>query len=159
MLIWYSTLYKISILIGILLYIIQLFLTGSNKTNALIAGHANVSLGLFLLIILIMSRGSMNALVACIAVLGSLVGQLLWMTSAKHERVSNGHVSSGFYTFNIISITLILLELFVMYMDAQLEETFNVSLKTLSMMIFMSLLISASNWIVYTILYSYVTDG
>lgn len=159
MLIWYSNLYKISIMIGILLYITQLFLSGTNKTNALIAGHANISLGLFLLIVLIMNRGSANSLIAMIVLLGSLIGQLLWMTSAKYERISNGHVSTGFYTFNVISITLILLELFVMYMDTELETAFAVSLKTISMMTFMSLLIGASNWIVYTILYSYITDG
>jgi hypothetical protein len=157
--IWYSNLYKISIFIGILLYVAQLFMTGSNKTNALIAGHANVSLGLFLLIILLANQGASNYLIASIGLLGSLIAQLIWMTSVKYERISNGHVSSGFHTFNVISITLILLELFVMYMDQQLEERFNVSLKTLSMMTFISLLIGTSNWILYTILYSYITDG
>ncbi len=157
--IWYSNLYKISILIGILLYVAQLFMTGSNKTNALIAGHVNVSLGLFLFVILLANQGTSSFLVASIALLGSLIAQLLYMTSVKHERISNGHISSGFYTFNVISIILVLLELFLLYMDEQLEERFNVSLKTLSMMTFISLLIGASNWIVYTILYSYVTDG
>ena len=157
--IWYSNLYKISILIGILLYVIQLFMTGSNKTNALVAGHVNISLGLFLFVVLLANQGASNYLIASIALLGSLIAQLLYMTSAKHERISNEHVSSGFYTFNVISITLVLLELFILYMDQQLEERFNVSIKTLSMLTFISLLIGASNWIVYTILYSYVTDG
>ncbi len=156
---WYSNLYKISILIGILLYVAQLFMTGSNKTNALIAGHVNVSLGLFLFVILLANQGASNYLIAAIALLGSLIAQLLYMTSVKHERISNGHVSSGFYTFNVISLILVLLELFILYMDQQLEERFNVSLKTLSIMTFISLLIGASNWIVYTILYSYITDG
>lgn len=157
--IWYSNLYKISIFIGILLYITQLFVTRSNKTNALIAGHVNVSLGLFLLIILLANQGASNYLIASIVLLGSLIAQLLWMTMVKRERISQEHVSSGFYTFNTISIILVLLELFVMYMDQQLEERFNVSLKTISMMTFISLLIGTSNWILYTILYSYITDG
>jgi hypothetical protein len=134
-------------------------MTGSNKTNALIAGHVNVSLGLFLFVILLANQGASNYLIAAIALLGSLIAQLLYMTSVKHERISNGHVSSGFYTFNVISLILVLLELFILYMDQQLEERFNVSLKTLSIMTFISLLIGASNWIVYTILYSYITDG
>lgn len=157
--IWYSNLYKISIFIGILLYVIQLFMTGTNKTNALIAAHMNISLGLFLFVVLLANQGASNYLIASIALLGTLIAQLIWMTSVKYERISNGHVSSGFYTFNVISITLVLLELFILYMDQQLEERFNVSLKTLSMMTFISLLIGASNWIVYTILYSYITDG
>jgi hypothetical protein len=157
--IWYSNLYKISIFIGILLYVIQLFMSGSNKTNALVAGHINVSLGLFLLIILLMNQGASNYLISSIVLLGSLIAQLLYMTMIKYERISNDQVSSGFYTFNTISVILVLLELFVMYMDPQLETMFNVSLKTISMMTFISLLIGTSNWIVYTILYSYITDG
>lgn len=157
--IWYSNLYKISIFIGILLYVTQLFLTGSNKTNALIAGHINISLGLFLLIVLLLNQGSSKYLIAAITVLGSLIAQLLYMTAAKKERISNGHVSSGFGAFNTISLILVLLELFVMYMDEKFESLFDVSLKTLSMMAFMSLLIATSNWIVYTVLYSYITDG
>ena len=159
MIIWYSNLYKISILIGILLYVIQLFMTGPNKTYALIAGHANISLGLFLFMVLLANQGTSGVLIASIVLLGSLIAQLLYMTSVKHERISNGHVSSGFYTFNVISMILVLLELFILYMDKQLEERFNVSLNTISMMTFLSLLIGASNWIVYTILFSYVTDG
>jgi hypothetical protein len=157
--IWYSNLYKISIFIGILLYVTQLFLSGSNKTNALIAGHVNISLGLFLLIVLLMNQVTNKYLIASITVLFSLIAQLLYMTIAKKDRISSGHVSSGFGAFNTISLILVLLELFIMYMDPKFETLFDVSLKTLSMMTFMSLLIVTSNWIVYTVLYSYITDG
>lgn len=132
-------------MIGILLYVTQMFMTGTNKTNALVAGHANISIGLFLFVVLLVNQGRSNYLIASAVLLGALVAQLLYMTIVKYDRVSNEQVSSGFYTFNTISLILISLELFL-----KLEG--NISM-------FISLLIGASNWIVYTILFSYVTDG
>ena len=157
--IWYRHFYKISILIGILLYAAQLFLVGSNKTNAMIAGHVNVLMGLFLIVALVMNLSGSKPILFAIGLLYLAVSHLLYITYQKRDRIASGHISEGFYIFSTVSMILISLELFVLHSDAIFESSYTASLATVASMVFISILLGSSNWIVDVILYKYITDG
>ena len=76
--------------------------------------------------------------------------------------IIDGHVSKNYYTFSNMAIVLLLLQLYIVYINIsteRFEATGKMSKLTSSLVYLLGVLTSMCSLILYTILKYYTTDG
>jgi len=91
-----------------------------------------------------------------------LIIYILYLLGIYFDRISGGHVSSGYYTFSQISSIIMLIQFIVFHyatLKPQFKTEYSIPSSTSLMLILLSILNAVSIYTVYLILTFYSTDG
>lgn len=174
---WIQNIYKAFIFVSAILFIIALNTTGNNSINATISGYTTMILSLLIIMFIVINNLTQtssennnylflifNALFSMgpfILLLG-IIGFLLFIIISYRNIISEGHVSSYYYTFSFLSSILVLIQIFFLYSGTtsrSFQKTHLLSKITNSIVCFTAVINSICAIILYVILKYYTTDG
>lgn len=174
---WIQNIYKAFIYVSAILFIIALNTTGNNSINATISGYVTMIFSLLIIMFMVMNNFSqttngtqnyiqiiMNALITMgpFILLLAIIGFLLYIIISYRTIISEGHVSSYYYTFSFLSSILVLIQIFFIYngtTSRSFQQTHLLSKITNSIVCFTAVINSICAIILFVILKYYTTDG
>jgi len=173
---WYSSIYKAFIMASVIAFLISFFSSGNVSMGASIAGYSVLILGIMMILIILFQnilKGNTNqgvfqliysilmATGPFLLILG-VIGFILYLIITYKKLIIDNHVSQSYYTFSNIAITLILLQLYIVYTNItteKFESTGKISKLTSSIIYLLGILTCMTTLILFTILKYYTTDG
>ena len=175
---WYSSIYKSFILVSVILFLITFGTTGNTMIGSLIAGYSTLTLSILMIMIVIINhfvKLTQNTNISVFSILYNvllttgpfalmfgIIGFLLYLTITYQNIISAGHISDSYYTFNTISLILLLLQIYLLYngiSDEKFDKSNQLSKITSSMVYLIGVIDSICVMILYIILKYYTTDG
>jgi hypothetical protein len=174
---WITNIYKAFIFVSAILFIIALNTSGITSINATISGYSTMTISLLIIIMVVINNfnqtinGDLNYIQVIfnalftmgpfILILG-IIGFLLYILIYYKKVISEGHISSYYYTFSFLSSMLALLQIFILYngtTSRQFQKTHLLSKITNSIVCFTAVINSICALILFIILKYYTTDG
>jgi hypothetical protein len=173
---WYSLVYKALIYASVILFLISFGTTGNTTIGAVISGYSALTLSILMILIMLLNsvlntttgKPTMEIIKTILMAAGpfllmlAVIGLILYLIIKYSKIISEGHVSSSYYTFSNISIILFLLQIYLLYgnMDTeQFKQTHKLSSVTSSLIYLLGVISCMSAMILYTILNYFTTDG
>lgn len=173
---FYSTIYNGLISASVVLFIIGIFTTGKLSVGSYITGYSTLILGIMLLLITMFNKlfssdtklPTSQMIFTILSMTGPFILMLgtisfvLYLMITYKSIIIDDHVSPGYYSFNNITILLILFQLYIVYTNTitpDYEKTHKLSRTTSSVMYLIGMLTLMSTIITYTILKYFTTDG
>jgi hypothetical protein len=181
---WYSGVYNALIIAGLVAFIIGMFSSGKISVDAFIAGYSTLALGVMLLLMTVLngitkqtatSVQSQNVfmrmfqpifsffsiIIPFVLPLGVIVLSL-YMLIKYRKPIINNRVSAGYYSFSMINIILILVQMYLFYKNTstpEFEKTGKISSVQGNMITLLGIITTISAINVYIILKYFRTDG
>ena len=173
---WYSSIYKAFIMASVIAFIISFFSSGDVSLGASLAGYSILILGIMMILIILFqnilknnaNQSLFQILYAIFMGTGpfililAVIGFILYLIISYKNLIIDGHVSKNYYTFSNMAIVLLLLQLYIVYINIsteRFEATGKMSKLTSSLVYLLGVLTSMCSLILYTILKYYTTDG
>lgn len=164
---WYSNIYKACILSSVIAFIIAIFTKSQTSLGAYIAGYSVLVLGVMMILIILFDgilrmNGGIKQIINIsgpFLLMFGIVSFMLYLLIRYRNNIIDGHVSPGYNTFNIITILLILGQVFLLYRSNNTDKVFHISKTTTSIIYLLGVLTAISTITLYTILKYYSTDG
>ena len=173
---WYASIYKGFIIAGLVAFIIGIFTQGKTSLGAYISGYSVLTLGVMMILLILfnnilqMSQGSstLNLLYTILLTTGpfllmlGVIAFILYLMITYKNNIINERVSQSYYSFSNISVLLLLIQLYIVYINIttdKFETTGKMSKVTSSIIYLLSVLGGISAIILFTILKYYTTDG
>ena len=173
---WYSSIYKGLIIASVVAFIIGFFSAGNVSIDSYIAGYSVLILGIMMILIILfngllnINQGLTNLQLLYTIILTSgpfllmlgVIAFILYLMITYKNKIIEGHVSSGYYSFSNISVILLLIQLYIVYMNIstpKFDETGKISKVTSSIVYLLGVLTAISSIIMFTILKYFTTDG
>lgn len=164
---WYSNIYKACILSSIVAFLIAIFTTSQTSLGAYIAGYSVLTIGVMMILIILFNgilraNGGVGQVISesgPFLLMFGIVAFMLYLLIRYKNNIIDGHVSPGYNTFNIITILLILCQIFLLYRSINNDNSFHISKTTTSIIYLLGVLTAISSITLYTILKYYSTDG
>jgi hypothetical protein len=151
--------------------IILFCLTGSSLA-ATMAGYSFIIAGLIIMVAYLVngiqsiksSRTGVNMLytISPLLTIMGLIIYILYLLGIYFDRITGGHVSSGYYTFSQISSLIMLLQFIIFHyatLKPQFKTEYAIPSSTSLMLILLTILNAVSVYTIYLILTFYSTDG
>jgi len=173
--VWYSTIYKAFIMTSMILFSIYFLTTGPLASNSLMAAYVTLVLGISMILLILFNNSLKNnqgvsgaqQTLAMLMISGpfllmmGIVCFVMYMTSAYSKHISSGHVSNGYYVFSNMLVSLLLIQVIMVYNEISKVNTDSpvVSKVTTSLIYLLSLLTGLCSGVLYVILRYYTTDG
>ena len=168
--------YKSLIFVSIILLVISFFTSGSTTIGALISGYSALTLSILMILIILLNsllptmqgKPTKEILFTVLTAIGpfflmlAVLGILLYLVITYKSLISDGHVSSYYYTFSNITVLLFLLQSYLLYTDMDTDKfklTNRISKLTSSLVYLIGVLTFICSMILYTILKYFTTDG
>jgi hypothetical protein len=92
----------------------------------------------------------------------AIIGFILYLIIFYKQPITEGHVSKSYYTFSNINIILLLLQIYLVYLNIdtdKFETTGKISKVTSSLLYLLGVLTGICSIILFTILKYFRTDG
>jgi hypothetical protein len=173
---WYSSIYKGLIIAGVVAFIIGFFSNGNVSIDSYIAGYSVLILGIMMILIILFNNllnvsqdlSNFQLLYTIFLTSGPfllmlcVIAFILYLMITYKKNIIDGHVSSGYYSFSNISVILLLIQLYIVYMNIstpKFDETGKISKVTSSIVYLLGVLTAISSIIMFTILKYFTTDG
>jgi hypothetical protein len=173
---WYSSIYKAFIVTSMITFLISFFSQGDVSLGASISGYviSILSIAMILLILFqnVLKNNENQGLFQFIATILKtsgpfllmlfVIGFILYLIINYKNLIVDNHISNGYYTFSNIAITLLLIQLYIVYTNIstpQFESTGKLSILTSSLLYLLGILTASCSLILFTILKYYTTDG
>ena len=173
---FYSTIYNGLISASVVLFIIGIFTTGKLSVGSYITGYSTLILGIMLFLITMFNKlfssdtklptsqmiSTILSMTGPFILMLGTISFVLYLMITYKSIIIDDHVSPGYYSFNNITLLLILFQLYIVYTNTitpDYEKTHKLSRTTSSVMYLIGLLTLMSTIITYTILKYFTTDG
>ena len=173
---WYTSVYKGFILGTIISFIISFFTSGETSYNSSIAGYSILILAIMMILTMmitkvlkVMSNGSTTQLIMPIlSQLGPFLLMLLIISFVLYLIVNykypilENHISPNYHTFSNITIILMLVQLYIVYVNIftkEFENSGKLTKITSNLLYLLGVFSAASTSIMYIILKYFRTDG
>ena len=173
---WYSSMYKGFIVTGIIAFIVGIFSSGDISINSYISGYCIIILGIMMILTLLInnsmkpnpgvsSLGMSQSILMTIGPFLLMLGVICFILSlliTYRENIVERKVSSGYYTFSNISVVLLLVQLYIVYLNIntqRFDETGKITKVTASLIYLLGVLGTITSIIMYTTLRYFTTDG
>tara|TARA_B110000285_G_scaffold37016_1_gene40073 strand:+ start:157 stop:741 length:585 start_codon:yes stop_codon:yes gene_type:complete len=173
---FYSTVYNGLISASVVLFLIGLFSSGEVSMGSYITGYSTLILGIMLLLVTLFNKlfstnqnmSSSEMVYAILSMTGPFILMLgtisfvLYLMITYKSIIIDDHVSPGYYSFNNITVLLILFQLYIVFTNTitpDYEKTHKLSKLTSSIIYLIGTLSIISSIIMYTILKYFTTDG
>jgi hypothetical protein len=173
----YSGIYKAFIITSIISFLISIFSGGKTSYNSLISGYSSLTLGLMMILTIIITKilelnskvSNKELLIIILMSLGpfllmlSIVGFILYLIIFYKDPILENHVSNSYYTFSNITITILLIQIYIIYSNIlntkEFIESGKISRILSSVMYLFCVLTLYSTMIIYIVLKYFRTDG
>ena len=173
---FYSNIYNGFITASVVLFIIGIFSTGKLSVGSYITGYSTLILGIMMLLLTMFNKlfsgntslPASQMVYTILSMTGPFILMLgtisfvLYLIIKYKSIIVDDHVSPGYYSFNNITILLILFQLYLVFKNTitpDYEKTHQLSKTTSSVMYLIGVLTLISTIIMYTILKYFTTDG
>jgi hypothetical protein len=173
---WYSSVYKGFIVASIIAFIIGFFSSGAVSLDSFIAGYFVLGLGIIMLMFLLINTilktvqdGSiLNQMYYTLSTIGpfflmlSVICFMLYLMMVYKTPIIEQKVSQSYYTFSNISVIILLLQIYIVYININnptFEKTSKISKVTSGIIYLLGVLGIISSIILFTILHYFRTDG
>ena len=172
---WYSSVYKGFIIASVIAFIIGFFSSGAVSLDSFIAGYSVLILGIMMVLTLLINNvlkmsqsSSMGSLLSILMATGpfllmlGVIAFILYLMIKYKELIIEEKVSKGYYTFSNISVILLLIQLYIVYISIntqKFDETGKMSQIASSIIYLLGILGTISSIILFTILKYFTTDG
>ena len=168
---WYSSVYKGFFVTGIIAFIIGIFSSGVISINSYISGYVIIILGIMMVLTLLInnsmstSQGITSSILMTIGpflLMLGVISFILYLLITYKTIIVEQKVPSGYYTFSNISVVLLLIQLYVVYLNInspKFEETGKITKVTASIIYLLGVLGTITSIILYTMLRYFTTDG
>jgi hypothetical protein len=168
---WYSSVYKGFFVTGIIAFIIGIFSSGVISINSYISGYVIIILGIMMVLTLLInnsmstSQGITSSILMTIGpflLMLGVISFILYLLITYKTNIVEQKVPSGYYTFSNISVVLLLIQLYVVYLNInspKFEETGKITKVTASIIYLLGVLGTITSIILYTMLRYFTTDG
>lgn len=175
---WYSMIYNSLLFVTIILFIISCFLTGTSKIACTIAGYSSIAVAVLMILgysLYLLTNFSnenhytnftyfkhlINISGPFLILLGVVIYSL-YLIITYQNRLSEGNITTEYYTFSTISIALMLIEIYIFY-EAMNSKLFNTTghmpKVSFSLMYLIGVINISCVLIMGTILKYFITDG
>jgi hypothetical protein len=173
---WYSSVYKAFLVAGIIAFIVGIFSSGDISINAYISGYVIIILGIMMLLIFLinnslkptpglssfaLSQSILMTIGPFLLMLG-VISFILYLLINYRTNIVEQKVSSGYYTFSNISVILLLIQLYIVYINVNSQKFFEsgkLTKVTTSIIYLLGVLGTITSIILYTMLRYFTTDG
>jgi hypothetical protein len=172
----YSNIYKALMITSIISFIISILSSGDVSLGSEISGYCLLILSILMITFIVITKyitnfkGQINigTILSTAFISGpfilifAIIGFILYSIIYYKNRISNGKVSSDYYTFNLWCIIILLIEMFYLYNNlnnADFELNGKMSPLTISILYLLSTILGIMSIILYVILKYYQTDG
>jgi len=174
MAVWYSSVYNGLILSSIVSFILAYFTEKEVSLLSYIIGYSLLSLAILMILIILISnlktqglttfQTLYNILLTCgpFILMLFVIVFVLFLMSTYSKIIIDDHVSKNYYSFSNILITLLLLQIYVVYTNISTEKfetTGKISKVTSSIICLLGVLTLICSVIIFTILKYFTTDG
>lgn len=173
---WYSSIYKSLILASVISFLISFFSSGNIAFGAMLSGYCVLILGIMMLLLMLFieilkvtqGQGAFKIFYELIISTGpfilmlGIIGFITYLIITYKTIIIDHNVSDNYYTFSNITLTLILIQLYIIYTSissSTSEGPRKISTVTGSLLYLLGILSMCSSLIVFTILKYYTTDG
>ena len=173
---WYNSIYKGFIITGVIAFIIGFFTQGEISISAYIAGYSVLVLAIIMLLIILINnilrvnqgQSSFESFFSIIMSTGpfllmlGVIGFTLYLIITYKNNIISGHLSPGYASFSNINAILILIQLYIVYLNIssdKFESTGKISPVTSSVIYLLGVLEGICSIILLTILKYFTTDG
>jgi len=172
---WYSSVYKGFIIASVIAFIIGFFSSGAVSLDSFIAGYSVLILGIMMVLTLLINNvlkmsqsSSLGSLLSILMATGpfllmlGVIAFILYLMIKYKELIIEEKVSKGYYTFSNISVILLLIQLYIVYISIntqKFDETGKMSQIASSIIYLLGILGTISSIILFTILKYFTTDG
>lgn len=173
---WYSTIYTSLMIACAIAFFISFVTNGTVSFGATLSGYSlliiSVSMILILLFNSILNFTSNTSLFQTVMIVLSttgpfllmlgVIGFLMYLQIFYMQAITNQQVSPSYYGFSNITITLLLLQIYIVYQNINSEKfitTNRISRITSSLLYLFGTLTFMCSYILYTILKYFRTDG
>ena len=158
-------------------FLISIFSGGKTSYNSLISGYSSLTLGLMMILTIIITKilelnskvSNKELLIIILMSLGpfllmlTIVGFILYLIIFYKDPILENHVSNSYYTFSNITITILLIQIYIIYSNIlntkEFIESGKISRILSSVMYLFCVLTLYSTMIIYIVLKYFRTDG
>ena len=170
---WYPSVYKAFIYASIVVFILGFFTDAKGSYAAYLAGYSLLTLGIMMILVVLFSKimgnnptGSTSQLISSIMMstgpfilMLGIIAFVLFMLIKYKNNIIDGHVAPSYNAFSNIIIILILVQIYLVITNLNIETTGKMSKVISSTMYLLGVLSAISSITLYTILKYYSTDG
>lgn len=173
---WYAAIYKGFIIAGYISFIIGFFSEGSVSLGAYLAGYSVLILGIMMILTVLLNNilrvtqtdSIFQILYAIFLTTGPfllmllVIGFILYLMIFYKDSIIERHVSKNYYSFSNISVILLLIQLYLVFINISTEKfqtTGKISKVTSSLLYLLGVLNAICSIVIYTILKYFKTDG
>lgn len=173
---WYSSIYNSFIIASIISFVIYFFSSSNIALGALISGYCLLVLAIIMILYIVLYNlmlanqnnnyftTLLNMLMTCgpFLLMLYIVGFVLYLLITYKQRLIKGRISNNYITFNNITIIMILLQIYTIYINInndKFEKTKTLSKVTNSLLYLFGVIATISTMTLYTILSKFTADG
>jgi hypothetical protein len=171
---FFSIVYKAFIVASLISFIISLFSSGNVSYGSSITGYSVLTLGIMMILlnliqnILKITEGqSMFKIIyevfitsGPLLLLLMIIGFMLYLIINYQSIIIAGHISSSYYSFTNITIVLLLLQVYIIYLNLDNQKIQGrINKVTSGLLYLLGILTSVCSLIIFTILKYFTTDG
>ena len=173
---WYNGIYKGFIMASVIAFVIGFFSQGEVSLGAYISGYSVLILAIIMILIILInnimrvlkSPSTFEVIFSIIMTTGpfllmlGIIGFILYLMITYKSNIISGHLSPGYHSFSNITVTLILIQLYIVYTNIatdKFETTGKLSPVVSSIIYLLGVLTGISSIILLTILKYFTTDG
>jgi hypothetical protein len=167
----YSGVYKSFIITTIIAFSIGTATTGLTSFGCYQVGYSVCAIAIMLILIKLLysfvnKQGSSSSgitffVISPFVVMLFCIGFILYLNMKYRDIILDGHVSSGYYTFNNVSVILLVIQLCIIYsiVTSTTFEEKGINPVTCSSILLLGILTGITINIIHTILKYFTTDG
>ena len=172
----YSLVYKALIYVSTILFLISFGTTGNITIGALISGYSSLTLGILLILIFLLNntasanqeKSTFEKIKLILTDSGpfllmlAIIGFILYLIIKYNKVISEGNLTSEYYTFNNITIILFFLQIYFLCKNIETDnfkQNHKLSSITKSLLYLLGVISTMTSLILYTILKYFTTDG
>ena len=167
----YASIYKSFIITTIIAFSIGTATTGLTSFGCYQVGYSVCAIAIMLILIKLLNsflnkQGSTSSgitlfVISPFVVMLFCIGFILYLNMKYKDIILEGHVSSGYYTFNNVSVILLIIQLSIIYSIISVNnfEEKGVNPVTCSSILLLGILTAITINIIHTILKYFTTDG
>jgi hypothetical protein len=174
MAVWYSSVYNGLIFSSIVSFLLAYFTEKEVSLLAYIIGYSLLSLAIMMILIILISnlktdglttlQTLYNILLTCgpFILMLFVIVFIIYLMGSYSKIIIDQHISNNYYSFSNILISLLLLQIYVVYTNIsteKFEKTGKISKVTSSIICLLGILTFICSVIIFTILKYFTTDG
>lgn len=173
---WYSSIYKSLLIASIVTFIIHMFSKGNMSLGALITGYSILIITILMILYVVLfnilqlteKEGMFQTFLSMIITCGpfllilNIIGFVLYLVINYRDRILEGRVPNGYFTFSNITVIMILLQLYILNSGINTEKfeyTKKLSSITTSVLYLYGVITAISSITLFMILKNFSADG